>query len=198
MYRIYGILFGMLYTRKGDEGTTKVYGCEERFSKASPLPEALGALDEFNSYLGLCRAAIRGRSAFGVPVGKKTKSVESIIHDIQETLFIIQAEVAGAGKCVGKPKVAGLEVVTDTIEQIIPPLHSFSIAGGTYLSALFDVARTLARKAERRVVGVHEGGTRRITPHTLAYLNRLSSLLFALARYANHVDTVAEEAPSYK
>jgi cob(I)alamin adenosyltransferase len=188
----------MLYTRKGDKGTTKVYGCDERFSKASPLPEALGTLDELNSYLGLCRAALQGRSIATVPVGKRPRSVERIVHEVQETLFIIQAEVAGADKRVSKQKVASLESVTDTIERIIPPLHSFSIAGGTYLSAHFDVARTIARKAERRVVAVHEAGKRPITAHTLAYLNRLSSLLFALARYANHVDEVREEAPTYR
>ncbi len=187
----------MLYTRKGDQGTTKVFGCEERFSKASPLPEALGTLDELNSYLGLCRARVHADTSKGLMVGTKKRTLESIVHDVQEALFIIQAEVAGADKRIDKKKVIGLETITDTIEGIIPPLHSFSIAGGTYLSALFDVARTLARKTERRVVAVHEGGIRPITPHTLAYLNRLSSLLFALARYANYVAEVPEEAPTY-
>lgn len=162
------------------------------------MTEALGALDELNSYLGLCRADIHGRSAFVVPVGTRSRSVEKIVREVQETLFVIQAEVAGANKRVSKQKVVGLEAVTDTIEKIIPPLHTFSISGGTYLSSLFDVARTLARKAERRVVAVHEGGQRSMTAHTLAYLNRLSSLLFALARYANHVDDIKEEAPTYR
>jgi len=188
----------MLYTRKGDKGTTRVFGCDRRMSKASPLPEALGALDELNSYLGLCRADIRGRSAFTVPDGTRRKGVERVVHEVQETLFIIQAEVAGAGKKVSKAKVAAVERLTDSIEREIPPLRAFSIPGGTYLSALFDVARTLARKAERRVVVLHDNDVQRISVHTLAYLNRLSSLLFALARYVNHLDAVAEEAPSYK
>lgn len=188
----------MLYTRKGDTGTTGVFGKKERFSKSSPVPEALGTLDELNSYLGLCRADMRGRSAFTVTVRGRNRNVESIIYDIQQTLFIIQAEVAGAKKKVSKTKVSGLEAVTDSVEKTIPPITRFSIAGGTYLSALFDVARTISRRAERRVVHVHEDGLQRISVHTLAYLNRLSSALFALARYANHVDGVKEEAPTYK
>jgi cob(I)alamin adenosyltransferase len=124
--------------------------------------------------------------------------MESIVHDVQQTLFIIQAEVAGAKKKVRKARVGALEAVTDSIEKTIPPITSFSLAGGTYLSALFDVARTISRRAERRVVHVHEEGIQQISTHTLAYLNRLSSLLFALARYANHVDGVKEEAPTYR
>jgi cob(I)alamin adenosyltransferase len=167
-------------------------------SKSSPLPEALGTLDELNSYLGLCRADMRGRSTYTVPVRGKNRNMESIVHDVQQTLFIIQAEVAGAKKKVRKAKVTALEAVTDSIEKTIPPITSFSVAGGTYLSALFDVARTISRRAERRVVLVHEEGVQTISTHTLAYLNRLSSLLFALARYANHVDGVKEEAPTYR
>jgi len=188
----------MLYTRKGDKGTTKVFGRDGRLSKSSPLPEALGTLDELNSYLGLCRADMRGLKAFTVPAGKKTKNAEAIIYDVQQTLFIIQAEVAGAKKTVSKSKVTALEAITDSIEKSIPPITSFSVAGGTYLSALFDVARTIARRAERRVVAVHEEGIQPIRVNTLSYLNRLSSLLFALARYANHIDGVSEEAPTYR
>ncbi len=188
----------MLYTRKGDKGTTKVFGCDQRMSKSSAVAEALGALDEVNSYLGLCRADMHGRSAFTVPNGVRRKGVESIVHDIQNTLFTVQAEVAGAGKQVSKAKVGMLERLTNAMEKDMPKINSFSIPGGTYLSAQFDVARTLARKAERRVVAVHDEGTQRVSAHTLAYLNRLSSLLFALARYVNHLELVDEEAPSYR
>jgi cob(I)alamin adenosyltransferase len=188
----------MLYTRKGDKGTTKTFGCNQCLSKSSAIAEALGALDEVNSYLGLCRADIRGRSGFTVPVGARTKPVEAVLHAVQESLFTIQAEVAGAPKKVTKAKVTALERITDSIEQALPPIHTFSFAGGTYLSALFDVARTLARKAERRVIAVHDEEVQPVSTHTRAYLNRLSSALFALARYANHVDDVDEEAPTYR
>lgn len=188
----------MLYTRQGDSGTTKTFGCDQRMSKSSAVAEALGTLDELNSYLGLIRADMRGRAAFQVPVGKRMRSAEQVVHDVQQALFTVQAEVAGASKKVTKPKVVGLETLTDSIERTIPPITTFSLAGGTYLSALFDVARTIARRAERRVVAVHDESAQHVGKHTLAYLNRLSSLLFALARYANHVDAVAEEAPTYR
>jgi len=187
----------MLYTRKGDGGTTSLFGCNQRLSKSSSIAEALGTLDELNSYIGLIRADIRGRGAFSVPVGKQKKGLEVLLEDMQQALFIVQAEIAGAEKKMPKGKVTTLERITDTIEQSIPPIHSFSLSGTTYPSALFDVARTVARRAERRVVEVSEEGEVRIGKHTLAYMNRLSSAFFALARYASHIEGAEEDAPTY-
>ena len=187
----------MLSTRKGDSGTTSLYGCNQRLSKSSPIAEALGTLDELNSYLGLIRADIRGRSAFSVPVGKQRKNAEILLEDMQQALFIVQAQIAGAEKVMSKGKVTSLERITDTIEEQIPPIHTFSLSGSTYLSALFDVARTIARRAERRVVEVSEEGNVKVGTQTLSYMNRLSSALFALARYANHVESVTEASPTY-
>ena len=90
-----------------------------------------------------------------------------------------------------------IEKLVNDIEKEIPPLKGFSIAGGTELSALLDVARTLARRAERRVIAAKDAGACAPSDETLAYLNRLSSLLFALARLANHEAGVAEETPQY-
>ena len=127
------------------------------------------------------------------------------MHNIQQTLFIIQAELAGADKKVGDEKVADLEKLIDKIEKTLPPIKTFFISGGTELAATFDVARTIARRAERRVVQVSEdhstssgqGGVK-IGPETLKYLNRLSSILYALARLSNHLSGITEEPPSYK
>jgi cob(I)alamin adenosyltransferase len=187
----------MLYTRKGDKGTTQLYGTVSHFSKASPFTEALGALDELNSYLGLCRATISEGTLILLPTKNKKDTLPQVLHDMQETLFSIQAQIAGAHKKVHKTKITALEKMTDSIEEVITPLHSFSLSGGTVLSSHFDVARTLARKAERRVVAVHEAKLRTVHENTLAYLNRLSSLLFALARYCNHIEHVTEEGPTY-
>jgi cob(I)alamin adenosyltransferase len=195
----FGIITRMLYTGKGDGGTTKTFGCnQQRISKSSELPEALGTLDELNSFVGLIKVKSRTVETAIVPLGTKKRSVADILRVVQEQLFIVQAEVAGAPKKVGKTAVTGVENVVNTIEKLIPPITSFSIAGGTELSASLDVARTLARRAERRVIAVDELGLRKIHPNTKAYLNRLSSLLFALARYANHVAGVKDESPSYK
>jgi len=187
----------MLYTRKGDVGTTQLYNQNERISKASQTIEALGVLDELNSYLGVCRAIlIRSENQTIIPSKKKKLSLRDIVHNIQEDLFSIQAEVAGAKKSIHRSRVMFLETNTDAIEASVPPLHTFSITGGTVLSAHFDVARTFARKAERRVVVIHET-EKKIQTNTLSYLNRLSSLLFAIARYCNHLERVKEEAPTY-
>ena len=177
----------MLYTGKGDGGTTKVFGCDQqRISKSSELPEALGALDELNAFLGFVKMRAQGEPR-----------IAGVLRETQETLFIVQAEVAGADKRVTREKVEAIETIINDAEKEIPPLKGFSIAGGTELSALLDVARTLARRAERRVIAAAEAQARAVTPETKAYLNRLSSLLFALARLANHLAGVAEETPRY-
>lgn len=177
----------MLYTGKGDGGTTKVFGPnQERISKSSELPEALGALDELNAFLGFVKMRASGEPRIAVP-----------LRAVQETLFIIQAEIAGADKKVKEGSVRNIEDITNAIEKEIPPLKGFSIAGGTEVSALLDVARTLSRRAERRAVAVAEAKLRELPPETLAYMNRLSSLLFALARLANHLAGVKEETPRY-
>ncbi|OGG39870.1 ATP:cob(I)alamin adenosyltransferase [Candidatus Kaiserbacteria bacterium GWA2_50_9] len=176
-----------LFTGKGDKGTTTAFGCnQQRISKSSELPEALGSLDELNAFLGFVKMRSAG----------ETRITEAL-RDAQEVLFIIQAEVAGANKSVGEGVVKNIENIVNAIEKEIPKLKGFSIAGGTELSALLDVARTLARRAERRVIAVKELGLRELTPETLAYLNRLSSLLFALARLANHEAGITEENPKY-
>jgi cob(I)alamin adenosyltransferase len=188
-----------LYTGKGDGGTTKTFGCDQqRISKSSELPEALGTLDELNSFLGLAKVRAKQVQDSGVKIGKKTLTTSRILRDVQENLFTVQAEVAGAPKKIGKPKVTEIETIVNTIEKEIPPITAFSIAGGTELSAILDVARTLSRRAERRVVAVHELGLRKMSDNTRAYLNRLSSLLFALARLANHKSGIEEEHPTYK
>jgi cob(I)alamin adenosyltransferase len=188
----------MLYTRKGDAGTTQFYGNSERVSKASPITEALGSLDELNSYLGLCRAVISEQDTIFILFKNKKISLQKILHETQEVLFIVQAQVAGAKKTLHTSKIKRAEEITNSIEKYIPPLHAFSFSGGTFVSAHLDVARTLARKAERRVVLVHKKKLQRVHANTLSYLNRLSSVLFALARYANHTGDVREESPTYK
>lgn len=176
-----------LFTGKGDKGTTTAFGCnQQRISKSSELPEALGSLDELNAFLGFTK--MRAAS---------TPRIANTLRDVQEKLFIIQAEVAGADKKVGEEAVKEVEKMVNDIEKEIPKVKGFSIAGGTELSALLDVARTLARRAERRVIAVKEMGLRELSSETMAYLNRLSSLLFALARLANHLSGIAEENPRY-
>lgn len=176
-----------LFTGKGDGGTTTAFGCnQQRISKSSELPEALGALDELNAYIGFVKVRAVGE-----------ERIKNALRDAQEILFIIQAETAGADKRVGEHAVKDIENIVNDIEKEIPPLKGFSIAGGTELSALLDVARTLARRAERRLIAAKDVQACNPSGETMAYMNRLSSLLFALARLANHLAGVAEETPRY-
>lgn len=185
----------MLYTRKGDTGTTKTFGCDQRVSKSSSIAEALGSLDEINSFLGLLKIKSKDVSFI---LSTNTISLPETIGRIQQDLFIIQAELAGAPKTITETKVKWLEEIIDGIEKTLPPIKTFFVSGGVELATLSDIARTIARRAERRVVGVVDEGKIKIGKDTLAYLNRLSSVLYAFARSFNHLANIEEEAPKYK
>ncbi len=180
------IIYFMLYTGKGDKGKTKIFACDQRLSKSSAIAEALGTLDEINSYLGIVKVKI------------SDQPVISIIQEIQENLFIIQAGIAGADKNIGEEKIREVEDLIAGIEKEIPPINSFLISGVCIESAELDFARTLVRRAERRVVAVVEEGMIKISTYAIAYLNRLSSLLYALARLSAHKSGINEQSPSYK
>src|SRR3990167_9199241 len=162
----------MLYTRKGDDGTTKTFGCDQRISKSSIVAEALGALDEVN--------------------------FSELILEVQKNLFIVQAEIAGSEMSIAEEKIKDIEKIIDEIEKVLPPIKTFFISGATESGATFDFARTLIRRAERRVVGAKEEGKIKVSAETLQYLNRLSSLLYALARISSHMDGREELKPDYK
>lgn len=220
-----------LFTGKGDNGTTglyggqaKTFGCNQRISKSSAIAEALGSMDEINSFLGLCKV----QSAY-LDYNLNGQPLALIVHAVQKNLFIIQAELAGADKTIEESKVKEMEEVINAIEKVLPPIKSFFISGGPEvlskdemagagLGAIFDIARTIARRAERRVVTVAEAQTlslfengeknggeatkeeiqKGVGQHTRSYLNRLSSLLYALARYSNFLAGIKEEAPDYR
>ncbi len=174
----------MLYTGKGDNGTTKLFGCTGRIAKSDERIAVLGNLDELNSYLGYCRAL-----AFGTHV----VSVREALLRIQEDLFVIQAAVAGAPKTLSPERLSILEDLIAGVESEINPILSFTIPGTTVLSAALDVARAVARRTERSMVTVADASLESMIP----YLNRLSSVLFALARLAAHRAGIKEQAPSY-
>lgn len=183
----------MLYTRKGDKGDTYFFGCKQRFMKSSELAEALGALDEINSFLGYCKIkADQLDSKYRV----NNSHLADILARAQENLFIIQAALAGADKKIAKEKIDEAEKIIDAIEKELPEIKTFFVAGGTELASLLDYSRTIARRAERRVVAVSEKD--KVALEILSYLNRLSSLLYALARYVNFKAGASEQPPSYR
>jgi len=183
----------MLYTRKGDKGQTGTFGCDQRISKSSAIAEALGSLDEINSFLGLIKVNPKS-GTFSIT----ESTFENIIQGVQENLFIIQAELAGADKHITPEKIIEIEGLVDSAEKALPPIKSFFISGGTELATLCDIARTIARRAERRVVAVSEENIVIVGECSLSYLNRLSSLLYALARLSNHKSGINEPAPTYR
>ncbi len=194
----------MWYTRKGDTGSTKTLRQKPgvRISKSSCTTEALGSLDELNSFLGFLKVR-----ALQLPMEVGGTPLAALIHGVQENLFIIQAELAGADKRITPEKVLALEKIIDAAEKKLPPVQSFCVSGGApkgrwsaarELAALLDVARTIARRAERGAVAALEKKEATLSADTSAYLNRLSSLLYALVRFLHHNARVPEAAPSYK
>lgn len=182
----------MLYTREGDSGTTKILNCDQRLSKSAKVAEALGTVDELNSWLGFCKVEIDG-SLF-----VSGRSLGEVLDDFQQDLFIVQAHLAGApDKVITLDKVEKLEQLVAAIEQELPPIRSFFVVGGTRSSAMLEFGRAISRRAERTVVAVADEKVAVIGKDCLAYLNRLSTVLYALARLANTKAGVIEEAPHY-
>jgi cob(I)alamin adenosyltransferase len=168
-----------IYTRTGDTGETSLFD-QSRVSKADPRVDAYGEVDELNACLGAARAA--GLDA----------DLGGLLDTIQRDLFAIGSRLADPSSRIaprmtkvglGDDEVARLEQAIDTIEAGLPPLRRFILPGGTLAGALLHVARTVCRRAERRAVGL---GTEAVDPQIVVYLNRLSDLLFVLARAANH------------
>lgn len=176
----------ILYTGTGDQGMTTLFDCKQgRISKSAKLIEALGSVDELNAYLGIVKVYSNNDKVF-LKIGSKKVLYSHIIEEIQQNLFVIQAEIGGSKMSVEKKELTKIENIINQIGKVLPPIKSFTISGGSIISAELDFARTLARKSERRVISVDDEGSRIIGPHTISYMNRLSSVLFAMSRYANY------------
>ena len=187
-----------LYTGRGDGGTTTLFHCDQgRISKSADIIEALGSLDELNAYIGIVKVYANIEQMKLVVNSKKRILYSDILDGIQQTLFIIQAELAGSDMTVGKKDLDNIEGIIKYISDLLPPITSFTVSGGSVLSAELDYTRTLSRRCERRIVGVLDKGEKKMGGVTLAYLNRLSSILFAMSRYANYALAIQEEHPKY-
>ena len=168
------------YTRTGDDGTTGLLG-EGRVRKDSPRLEAVGNLDEANAALGMARAAC------------KVSLSQQIILKAQRDLYGLMAEVAATPENAPRFRTIGAECVAWLEDQIasvgmkVEPTNEFIVPGDTLAGAALDVARTIVRRAERRVISLHLDGKLE-NPELLRYLNRLSSLCFALELLENQED----------
>lgn len=158
-----------IYTRTGDSGTTGL-GDGSRVSKTHPRIEACGAVDEANSAIGvlLTHANIR-------------EAVRACLVRVQHELFDLGAELSVPGyRAIGAEHVTALEQTLDELNEPLPPLKEFILPGGPPATAACHLARAITRRAERRVweAAQHES----LAPECAQYLNRLSDLLFVMAR----------------
>jgi ATP:cob(I)alamin adenosyltransferase len=187
----------ILYTGLGDKGTTTLFDCQQgRISKSALLIEALGSVDELNAYLGIIKV-YSNIDKVSLKFGTKNILFSQTIEEIQQNLFVIQAELGGSKMTISKKELTVIENIINQIGKVLPPITSFTISGGSIISSGLDFARTLARKSERRIISVADEGFRIISPNTIAYMNRLSSVLFALSRYANYLFSIPESHPDY-
>ena len=187
----------ILYTGFGDKGTTTLFNCQQdRISKSARIIEALGSVDELNAYLGKVKV-LASNEKVSLKINKKDVFLDFVIEEVQQTLFIIQAEIAGSKMSVVNKDLIYLEKIIQKISDILPPIKSFTLAGGSLLSAEFDYSRALVRRTERAVISVLEEKKRKISFKTISYLNRLSSLFFALSRYVNYLSNISEKHPKY-
>jgi cob(I)alamin adenosyltransferase len=160
-----------IYTRTGDDGTTGL-GDGTRVRKDSVRVEAYGTVDELNSVVGVLLT-------YEVP-----EDVRSCLIRIQHRLFDLGGELCIPGhQAVNDEDVAALELILDTLNAKLTPLKEFILPGGSAAAAVCHVARTVCRRAERRVVNLAQ--TEVVAAPALRYLNRLSDLLFVVARVLN-------------
>jgi cob(I)alamin adenosyltransferase len=173
-----------IYTKTGDDGTTGLFG-GSRVKKASARVEAYGTVDETNAAIGVARAT------------KLETMGEEILAHVQVDLFTLGAELAcvpGREKnlkmdLIGDADIERLEHAIDASEASVEPLKNFVLPGGSAQAAALHLARCISRRAERAVLALDDAPAR---PAVVIYLNRLSDLLFSLARRANHVAGVAD------
>ena len=170
-----------IYTRTGDSGETGLYG-GKRVPKDDPRVEACGSVDELNAVLGIVLMDYNGKR-------------RENLKEVQRTLFRIGAELASPKplpvKGIEPQKIVEMETDMDEIEHALPPLRHFILPGGSKTAALLHLARTIGRRAERRVVTLSR--KEKVDPQIVVYLNRLSDWLFMLAREENARANVKEE-----
>ena len=171
-----------IYTKTGDDGTTGL-GDGSRVGKASPRIEAYGTVDELNATIGSCLQQ-PGATAFR----ERLLAIQNDLFDLGADLCVpmTPAKPGPAGQAsplrIGAPRAVRLEGWIDALNSQLQPLQSFVLPGGGPLACALHVARTVCRRAERRVVEL--AGREEVNPQCAIYLNRLSDLLFVLGRVA--------------
>jgi cob(I)alamin adenosyltransferase len=178
-----------LYTKTGDKGETGLFG-GKRVKKDNARVEAYGAIDETNAAIGMARACIHEGSSGS---REALTYIDSVLEVVQNKLFAIGSQLAGSDDpaySVKDSDIEFLEKCIDHIDEIVPPIRNFILPFGTDLCARLHLARTVSRRAERRIVALST--LEALDPNQLVYSNRLSDFLFSLARYANKAQDVPD------
>ncbi|HXA94182.1 MAG TPA: cob(I)yrinic acid a,c-diamide adenosyltransferase [Candidatus Dormibacteraeota bacterium] len=172
-----------VYTRTGDKGDTALVG-GRRVPKDSPRIEAYGTIDELNAIVGLARVF----NAEQLKRGKKYRWLDEVLRRVQDELFDLGSELATPAESfyegmfrVGESQVTGLERLMDECQKDLAPLKSFVLPGGGRVGGFLHQARTVCRRAERRVLELSR--IEDVGEWPLKYVNRLSDLLFVLSRW---------------
>lgn len=174
-----------IYTTTGDNGTTSLVG-GKRVSKSSARLEAYGTVDELNSHIGLILA-----------IGGISQHAHDTLTWLQHKLFDLGSELATEPQSKYRPKgiipddVTRIERDIDALQERVPPLRQFVLPGGTQAAALSNVARTVARRCERRMVAMRQAGDEVADP-AMKFINRISDLLFLVGRESNIISDNTE------
>jgi cob(I)alamin adenosyltransferase len=180
-----------IYTKTGDDGQTGLFG-GGRVAKDDARIEAYGTVDELNAAIGVARAA------------RVPGDIDNVLAAVQNDLFVAGAELATPTEALdkldqrsnrlGEPHSARLEAAIDRFEEALTPLREFILPGGDPAGAALHLARTICRRAERRVVTFRRQNAEAVSDALIVYLNRLSDLLFVLARAASATAGVSDVA----
>jgi len=173
-----------IYTRTGDKGETGLAG-GSRVSKDSLRVDAYGNVDELNSVLGMVRAFL------------SDKELDGLLAELQVDLFVVGADLASTPEAqqrnvprISQERIVEMEQTIDRLEADLSPLKAFILPGGGVAGSLLHNARTVARRAERRIVTLSR--TEPVNEKLVPYMNRLSDMLFVMARVANRRENKAE------
>ncbi len=181
-----------IYTKKGDQGTTCLIS-GETVDKHHTRLESYGTLDELNSFIGYARSEL-----------KNLPKVDSILFEIQNDLFNVGSQLANTDAKlqatlpnISDKDILKLETCIDELTEELPPLKNFILPGGTKASGLLHISRTICRRAERLIIRL-KAEQNNINPLFIQYINRLSDLLFVMARYTNKNQNVPDVEWTHK
>jgi cob(I)alamin adenosyltransferase len=171
-----------IYTRTGDTGETGLFD-GTRVLKSDARVATYGDVDELNAWLGLARSMLAHEAELSEMIVQIQRDLFAVGARLADPSHKIAGRVSKAG--IGSADIVRLEQWIDMLDSLLPPLRRFILAGGSNAGAALHLARTVCRRAERAMVALQASGGATVEPALIVYVNRLSDLLFVMARVAN-------------